>query len=170
VDCGGDSSDRDDFSVVLALRRSFEKLTRIFEVGNWQIADFFAFFFCQAAPCWIQQNTKDTHWIVHPDSLPVLVQMLCDAEPRLSGKNWSISYRSLFGAPLLANYLAAGWSSHLTIRDEPGAADHHLDFFGQLPRIAVEGAFLGAHEGIADLLVVDQMKFRPSCTPAIRNF
>ena len=106
----------------------------------------------------LQQTTKDTDWIVDCADLGCLVDLFCRLEPGLSGKNWRVSYRPLFGAPLLAEYLAAGWTSHLAIHDEPGSPEHHLDFFGQPPRIPAEAAFQNARGGIADPMVVAQMK------------
>jgi len=106
----------------------------------------------------IQQTTKDTDWIVDPPCLSNLVRMLCDLEPGLSGRNWRISYRPLFGAPLSEEYLAAGWTSHLAIHDDPSSPEHHLDFFGQPPRLTVEAAFQKSASGIADPLVIAQMK------------
>ncbi|MCX6868597.1 MAG: hypothetical protein NTV46_20800 [Verrucomicrobia bacterium] len=45
----------------------------------------------------IQHNTKDTDWIIHPDDLGQLVAMLCESERGLTGNNWRVSYRPLFG-------------------------------------------------------------------------
>jgi hypothetical protein len=34
---------------------------------------------------------------------------------------WAVRYRSIFGAPLEAEWLAGGWTSHLSVRTEGGA-------------------------------------------------
>jgi hypothetical protein len=105
----------------------------------------------------IQQNTKDTDWIVHPEDLAALVAMLCDCERGLTGANWRVSYRPLFGSPLLQDFHEGGWTSHLTIRDEPTSAEHHLDFFGKAPRLRGD-EWLSQSGGIASRTVVAQMK------------
>jgi hypothetical protein len=105
----------------------------------------------------IQQNTKDTDWIIHPEDLATLVAMLCGCERGLTGGNWRVSYRPLFGSPLLQAYHEGGWTSHLTIRDEPTSAEHHLDFFGKAPRLKGD-EWLSQSGGIASRSVVAQMK------------
>jgi hypothetical protein len=105
----------------------------------------------------IQQNTKDTDWIIHPEDLGKLVAMLCECERGLTGGNWLVSYRALFGAPLLQEYHQGGWTSHLAIRDEPLAPEHHLDFFGKAPRLRGD-EWLPQSGGIASRCVVAQMK------------
>ncbi|MCX6875817.1 MAG: hypothetical protein NTW21_18710 [Verrucomicrobia bacterium] len=105
----------------------------------------------------IQQNTKDTDWIIHTDDLEQLVAMLCECERGLTGNNWVVSYRPLFGAPLLKEYHQGGWTSHLAIRDEPLAPEHHLDFFGKAPRLK-DDEWLPQSGGIASRTVVAQMK------------
>lgn len=106
----------------------------------------------------IQQNTKDTDWIVHPDDLEKLVAMLCECERGLTGRNWRVSYRPLFGAPFLKEYHRGGWTTHIAIHDAPGSPEHHLDFFGQPPRVRFEDVFTGAVENLAHRRVVAQMK------------
>ncbi len=106
----------------------------------------------------IQQTTKDTDWVVEPGALPRLVEFLQDLEAGLSGANWRISYRSLFGAPLCEEFLGAGWTSHLAIWDDALSPEHHLDFFGKPPRLTADAALKGASSGIASRLVVAQMK------------
>jgi hypothetical protein len=105
----------------------------------------------------IQQNTKDTDWIIHPEDLEMLVAMLCECERGLTGANWRVSYRPLFGAPLLKDYLGGGWTSHLAIWDEPSSPEHHLDFFGKAPRLR-GGEWLSQSGGLASRTVVAQMK------------
>ena len=105
----------------------------------------------------IQQNTKDTDWIIHPDDLESLVTLLCECQRGLTGSNWMVSYRPLFGASLSKEYHQGGWTSHLLIRDAPLAAEHHLDFFGKAPRLK-DDAWLAQSGGIASKSVVAQMK------------
>lgn len=106
----------------------------------------------------IQQNTKDTDWIIHPDDLEKLVAMLCEAERGLTGQNWRISYRGLFGAPFIKEYHQGGWTTHIAIHDEPTSPEHHLDFFGKPPRVHLEEVFADAVEGLASRGVIAQMK------------
>ena len=48
----------------------------------------------------LQQNTKDTDWIVDPADIGGLVKLFGELERGVSGRNWRVSYRGLFGAPL----------------------------------------------------------------------
>lgn len=105
----------------------------------------------------IQQNTKDTDWIVHPDDLEKLVAMLCESERGLTGRNWLVTHRPMFGAPFLKEYHQGGWTTHIAIRDEPLSAEHHLDFFGKAPRLKGE-EWLPSSGGIASRTIVAQMK------------
>ena len=106
----------------------------------------------------IQQNTKDTDWIIHPDDLEKLVAMLCECECGHTGRNWRVSYRSLFGAPFLKDYHQGSWTTHIAIHDEPDSPEHHLDFFGHPPRVRFEDAFIGAVQNLASRGVIAQMK------------
>lgn len=106
----------------------------------------------------IQQNTKDTDWIIHPDDLEKLVAMLNECERGLTGCNWLVSYRPLFGAPFLQEYHQGGWTTHLLIHDEPGSPEHHLDFFGQPPRVRISEIFSDSTRHLAKPLIVAQMK------------
>lgn len=105
----------------------------------------------------LQQNTKDTDWIVAPALIERLVTLFGDLERGVSGGNWRISYRGLFGAPLDAEYLAGGWTSHLAAFDEPESAERHLDFFGRPPRVG-EAWQADADTGIATRDTVARMK------------
>jgi len=40
-------------------------------------------------------------------------QLFGELERGVSGGNWSVSYRGLFGAPLDAEYMSGGCTSHL---------------------------------------------------------
>lgn len=40
--------------------------------------------------CAIQQITKDSDWIIHPEDLAALVAMLCECERGLTGVNWRV--------------------------------------------------------------------------------
>jgi hypothetical protein len=105
----------------------------------------------------IQQNTKDTDWIIHPDDLEKLLAMLCQCERGLTGTNWRISYRSLFGTPFLRDYHQGGWTTHIAIHDEPTSPEHHLDFFGKPPRLRGD-EWMSQTGGIASRSIVAQMK------------
>ena len=48
----------------------------------------------------LQQNTKDTDWIIAPDDIDSLVALLGELARGVTGGNWRITYRGLFGAPL----------------------------------------------------------------------
>ncbi len=106
----------------------------------------------------IQQNTKDTDWIIHPQDLESLILMLDNCEKGSEACPWVVSYRSLFGAPLLKEYHEGGWTSHLAVYDEPKSPEHHLDFFGHPPRVRFEEIFLSDDRHLAPPLMVAQMK------------
>lgn len=105
----------------------------------------------------LQQNTKDTDWILDPDGIIRLVELFGELEGGVSGRNWRVTYRGLFGAPLEREYLAGGWTSHVAAFEGPESAERHLDFFGRAPRL---GAIWNAcaHGGIASRDVVARMK------------
>ncbi len=105
----------------------------------------------------LQQNTKDTDWIVAPDNLDELVAMLCKLERGLNGRNWRISYRNLFGAPLDAKFHLGGWTTHLAIWDGAESPEHHLDFFGRPPRV-LPGTGLPSTGFLASRDIVARMK------------
>ena len=105
----------------------------------------------------LQQNTKDTDWIIHPDDLEKLLAMLYECERGLTGNNWRVSYRSLFGAPFLKEYHQGGWTTHIAIHDEPTSPEHHLDFFGKPPRLRGD-EWLPTTGSIASRSIVAQMK------------
>ena len=48
----------------------------------------------------LQQNTKDTDWIIASDDIDSLVALLGELARGVTGGNWRITYRGLFGAPL----------------------------------------------------------------------
>lgn len=81
----------------------------------------------------LRQTTKASEWIVPPEQAEMLRGLLARREGGLPG--WAIRYRSIFGAPLEAEWLSGGWTSHLAIRTEAAGSDHHLDFFGKPPRV-----------------------------------
>jgi hypothetical protein len=68
---------------------------------------------------------------------------------------WRVRYRNIFGAPLEPEFLAGGWTSHISIRDDPATADHALDWFGRPPRVS---SWKADAEGFADRPVVARMK------------
>jgi len=81
----------------------------------------------------LQQNTKDSDWIIDPADLTKLRALLESHERRVPP--WRISYRPIFGAPLTTEFLAAGWTSHLHIQPRAGAPQESVDFFGKAPRV-----------------------------------
>lgn len=103
----------------------------------------------------LQQTTKDTDWIVAPEDL----ELLRDLVARLEGgmPPWRVSYRAVFGAPLERDYLVHGWTSHLSVWDRADSPEQKVDLFGRPPRVRPEechaeaGDFAGRH-------VVAQMK------------
>lgn len=105
----------------------------------------------------LQQNTKDTDWILDPGGIAGVVELFCDLERGVSGANWRVSYRGLFGAPLEREYLEGGWTSHLVARESPESAERYLDFFGRAPRLGAAWR-LTAEGGIAPRDVVARMK------------
>jgi hypothetical protein len=118
----------------------------------------------------LQQNTKDTDWILDPDGIAGVVELFGDLERGVSGANWRVSYRGLFGAPLERDYLEGGWTSHLTARESPESADRHLDFFGHPPRLGAAWK-LTAQGGIATRDIVARMKKtdRPKDWPLVNG-
>ncbi len=78
----------------------------------------------------IQQTTKDSDWIIHPADLSKLTALFCEVEKQ----QWRVQYRLFCGAPLESDYLAGGWTSHLSLFD-PSETEHHVDFFGKPPRV-----------------------------------
>ncbi len=82
----------------------------------------------------IQQNTKDTDWIVEIADYPALASMLAG----LDESGWKVRHRQLFGAPMLESYMSGGWTCHLGIHDAPDSPEHHVDLFGIPPRLAKE--------------------------------
>jgi len=105
----------------------------------------------------LQQNTKDTDWIVDPADIGGLVKLFGELERGVSGGNWRVSYRGLFGAPLDAEYMSGGWTSHLAAFDAPESAERHLDFFGRPPRVG-DAWRADAVAGIASRDIVARMK------------
>ena len=105
----------------------------------------------------IQQTTKDTDWIIAPALIERLVTLFGELERGISGANWRISYRGLFGAPLDSEYLAGGWTSHLVAFELAESAGRHLDFFGRPPRVG-DGWHADSVAGIASRDTVIRMK------------
>ena len=81
----------------------------------------------------LQQSTKDSDWIIKAQNLAGLRSFLAKKEGELPP--WRVSYRQICGAPLEAEYLRNGWSSHLGVWDEAASPEHHLDFFSAPPRV-----------------------------------
>jgi hypothetical protein len=101
----------------------------------------------------LQQTTKDSDWIVDPADLERLREVL-EARQR-SVPSWRIGYRTVFGAPLHAEWMAHGWTSHILVQDQALGLEHHLDFFGRPPRVVTWAADA---DGFADREVVAMMK------------
>lgn len=80
----------------------------------------------------LQQTTKDSDWIIAPDDLDKLRELLLGLEQAVPP--WRVSYRNIFGAPLDAEFMAHGWTSHLLLT-KPDGAEHKVDFFGKAPRV-----------------------------------
>jgi hypothetical protein len=103
----------------------------------------------------LQQNTKDSDWIIEPADLPKLRALLLEYERRVPP--WRISYRHIFGAPLVEEYLAAGWTSHLAIWPSAGGPEEHVDIFGAPPRV-LPGSVAADEMGFAEPDLVAWMK------------
>ena len=80
----------------------------------------------------LQQTTKDSDWIIAPEDISKLRELLIRLEAETPP--WRISYRSIFGAPLDTEYMAHGWTSHLLVTD-PDGTEHKVDLFGKPPRV-----------------------------------
>jgi hypothetical protein len=118
----------------------------------------------------LQQNTKDTDWILDPEGIVRLVDLFAELERGVSGRSWRVTYRGLFGAPLEREYLAGGWTSHIAAFEGPESAERHLDFFGRAPRLGAAWNAL-ADGGIASRDVVARMKKtdRPKDWPLVNG-
>jgi hypothetical protein len=81
----------------------------------------------------LQQNTKDSDWIIDPNDLESFRALLISFETdRPPGR---VSYRSIFGAPLETEFLAHGWTSHVSVWDTPDSPEHKVDLFSKPPRV-----------------------------------
>lgn len=103
----------------------------------------------------LQQNTKDSDWIIPADALERLRELLAKREEDLPP--WRVSYRQIFGAPLEAEYMQHGWTSHLSIWDNAASVEHKVDIFSKPPRVKAEEIEADS-EGWATRHVVAQMK------------
>jgi hypothetical protein len=103
----------------------------------------------------LQQNTKDSDWIIPADDLAKLRELLAKLEGELPP--WRVSYRQIFGAPLDPEFMAHGWTSHLSIWDGAASVEHKVDIFCKPPRVKAEEIEMDA-EGWATRHVVAQMK------------
>lgn len=112
----------------------------------------------------LQQNTKDSDWIIAVEDVGALTGLLAPLERRFPP--WRVRYRNIFGAPLTHDFLAGGWTSHIAIQDCPADPVHALDWFGRPPRVA---AWEPDEEGFADRHVVARMKHtdRPKDWPIV---
>ncbi len=103
----------------------------------------------------LQQNTKDSDWIIPAEDLERLRQLLQRLEGGLPP--WRVSYRQIFAAPLEREYMQHGWTSHLSIWDNAASVEHKVDIFSKPPRIKLE-EIQTDNEGWASQHVVAQMK------------
>ncbi len=112
----------------------------------------------------LQQNTKDSDWIIAPEDVGELTRLLAACECRFPP--WRVRYRTIFGAPLTREFLAGGWTSHIAVHECPADPAHALDWFGRPPRV---GAWEADAEGFANRHVVARMKHtdRPKDWPIV---
>ena len=103
----------------------------------------------------LQQTTKDSDWIIPHEDLDKLRAMFVRLEGDLPP--WRVSYRQICGAPLDAEWMQHGWTSHLSIWDTAGSVEHKVDIFSKPPRVKAEEMDVDA-EGWATEHVVAQMK------------
>jgi hypothetical protein len=103
----------------------------------------------------LQQNTKDSDWIIPADDLAKLRELLAKLEGELPP--WRVSYRQIFGAPLDPEFMAHGWTSHLSIWDGAASVEHKVDIFSKPPRVKAE-EMIADPDGWASQHVVAQMK------------
>src|SRR5262249_55708386 len=83
----------------------------------------------------IQQTTKDVDIVLPDPDMTRFLDLLSGLEHEVPP--WRIAYRPVFAAPLPRDYMEHGWTSHLVLRDEPSAGEHHLDVFCKPPRVSV---------------------------------
>ena len=104
----------------------------------------------------LQQTTKDSDWIIPADGLPALVALLRRKEGELPP--WRVSYRQIFGAPLDAEYMAHGWTSHLSIWDQASSVEHKVDIFSKPPRVQPEEMLVDADGWVSEHIVAQMKK------------
>jgi hypothetical protein len=103
----------------------------------------------------LQQITKDSDWIIPAEDLDRLRALFTRLEGELPP--WRISYRQICGAPLAADFMAHGWTSHLSVWDSAGSVEHKVDIFSKPPRVRSDELIADA-DGWASQHVVAQMK------------
>ncbi|MBI4864354.1 MAG: hypothetical protein HY815_29455 [Candidatus Riflebacteria bacterium] len=103
----------------------------------------------------LQQTTKDSDWIIDPDHLGGFRRLL--GSFKIGGAPGRASYRPIFGAPLDPAWMAHGWTSHVSVQDEPGSPGHHVDVFSRPPRVSRVEVEPG-DEDFASRHIVAQMK------------
>ncbi len=110
----------------------------------------------------IQQTTKDSDWIIEPDDLGKLLEML----QAIDGSEVNrVSFRPICGAPMTKQFFKQGWTSHLQITDADGD-DQYLDFFGKPPRVTVwerdvDDSDYAARQVVAQMKKTDREKDWP---------
>lgn len=103
----------------------------------------------------LQQTTKDSDWIIPHEDLDKLRAMFVRLEGELPP--WRVSYRQICGAPLDAEWMQHGWTSHLSIWDTAGSVEHKVDIFSKPPRVKPEEMSVDP-DGWVSRHVVAQMK------------
>lgn len=103
----------------------------------------------------LQQTTKDSDWIIPHEELDKLRAMFARLEGDLPP--WRVSYRQICGAPLDAEWMQHGWTSHLSIWDTAGSVEHKVDLFSKPPRVRAD-ELKADSDGWASVHVVAQMK------------
>lgn len=84
----------------------------------------------------LQQTTKDSDWIIPAEELEKLRGLFTRLEGELPP--WRVSYRQICGAPLEAEFMSHGWTSHLSVWDSAGSVEHKVDIFSKPPRVRSE--------------------------------
>ncbi len=103
----------------------------------------------------LQQTTKDSDWIIPHEDLEKLRALFVRLEGDLP--TWRVSYRQICGAPLDAEWMQHGWTSHLSIWDSAGSVEHKVDIFSKPPRVKPEEMSVDP-DGWVSRHVVAQMK------------
>jgi hypothetical protein len=82
----------------------------------------------------VQQTTKDVDVVLSQQDLGKFLDLLSVMEHEMPP--WRVSYRVVFGAPLDVDYMAHGWTSHLSLWPRADSPEQHLDIFCKPPRVS----------------------------------